>query len=99
MRHLCGKQEAGRFQPIVLATAPAPFPRARHRCQLAVFTPDGTRLVVTAKDGLRVWDLRQIRAECQKLDLDVDQPPYDAVASGKALLSLTVTVDRGDLKK
>jgi tetratricopeptide (TPR) repeat protein/WD40 repeat protein len=42
----------------------------------AVFTPDGTRLVVTAKDGLRVWDLRRIRAELVKLGLDWDAPPY-----------------------
>ena len=29
----------------------------------AVFTPDGTRLVVSARDGLRLWDLRRVRAE------------------------------------
>jgi serine/threonine protein kinase/tetratricopeptide (TPR) repeat protein/WD40 repeat protein len=42
----------------------------------AVFTPDGTRLVGCARDGLRVWDLRRIRAELVKLGLDWDAPPY-----------------------
>jgi len=44
----------------------------------AVFTPDGTRLVCAADDGLRVWDLRRIRAELVKLGLDWDAPPYPA---------------------
>jgi serine/threonine protein kinase/WD40 repeat protein len=42
----------------------------------AFFTPDGTRLVTDAADGLRVWDLRRIRAELTKLGLDWDSPPY-----------------------
>jgi tetratricopeptide (TPR) repeat protein len=42
----------------------------------AVFTPDGTRLVVNARDGLRVWDLRRIRAELVELGLDWDRPAY-----------------------
>ncbi|HMF20136.1 MAG TPA: tetratricopeptide repeat protein, partial [Gemmataceae bacterium] len=42
----------------------------------ASFTPDGTKLVVAAKGGLRVWDLRRIRAELAKLHLDWDAPPY-----------------------
>ncbi|HEY8504355.1 MAG TPA: tetratricopeptide repeat protein, partial [Gemmataceae bacterium] len=42
----------------------------------AVFSPDGTRLIATARDGLRVWDLRRIRAELGKLGLDWDAPPY-----------------------
>jgi serine/threonine protein kinase/WD40 repeat protein len=42
----------------------------------AFFTPDGTRLVTDAADGLRVWDLRRIRAELTKLGLDWDAPPY-----------------------
>jgi tetratricopeptide (TPR) repeat protein/WD40 repeat protein len=51
----------------------------------AVFTPDGTKLVVRANDGLRVWDLRRIRSELAKLGLDWDAPPYpeaDAAAPG-----------------
>jgi hypothetical protein len=42
----------------------------------AFFTPDGTRLVTDAVDGLRVWDLRRIRAELTRLGLDWDAPPY-----------------------
>jgi WD40 repeat protein len=36
----------------------------------AVFTPDGSKLAVTAKDSLRVWDLRLIRKELGRLRLD-----------------------------
>jgi WD40 repeat protein len=42
----------------------------------ATFTRDGTKLVVAAKNGLRVWDLRRIRAELVKLGLDWDAPSY-----------------------
>jgi WD40 repeat protein len=42
----------------------------------AFFTPDGARLVTGAADGLRVWDLRRIRAELTRLGLDWDAPPY-----------------------
>jgi serine/threonine protein kinase/WD40 repeat protein len=48
----------------------------------AVFTPDGARLVVSAEDGLRVWDLRRIRAELVKLGLDWDAPPYPEAVAG-----------------
>jgi WD40 repeat protein len=61
----------------------------------AVFTPDGTRLVVGAKDGLRVWDLRRIRAELAKLDLDWDWPPYPPVGPKKGAPPLTLSVDYG----
>ena len=49
----------------------------------AVFTPDGTRLVVAGEDGLRVWDLRRIRAELARWNLDFDAaiwPPYPVLA-------------------
>jgi hypothetical protein len=49
----------------------------------AVFTSDGTRLVVSADDGLRVWDLRRIRLELARLGLDWDAPPYPVAAEGK----------------
>jgi hypothetical protein len=48
----------------------------------AVFTPDGTRLVVSAADGLRVWDLRRLRAGLTRLGLDWDAPPYPEAAAG-----------------
>jgi hypothetical protein len=38
-------------------------------------SPDGARLVATHKAGLRVWDLRLIRAGLGKLGLDWDSPP------------------------
>jgi serine/threonine protein kinase/Tfp pilus assembly protein PilF/WD40 repeat protein len=63
----------------------------------AVFTPDGTRLVVGAKDGLRVWDLRRIRAELAKLDLDWDWPPYPPLNKKDQVAPLEITVDLGEL--
>jgi tetratricopeptide (TPR) repeat protein len=42
----------------------------------AQFAADGTKLVVEAPNGVRVWDLRRIRAELTKLGLDWDAPPY-----------------------
>jgi tetratricopeptide (TPR) repeat protein/WD40 repeat protein len=46
----------------------------------AVFTPDGTRLVVHAADGLRVWDLRRLWKELLRLKLDWDVQPYPEAA-------------------
>jgi serine/threonine protein kinase/WD40 repeat protein len=42
----------------------------------AALTPDGSKLVVTAKDGLRVWDLRRIRQELDELGLDWTGSPH-----------------------
>jgi serine/threonine protein kinase/tetratricopeptide (TPR) repeat protein len=58
----------------------------------ATFTPDGTKLVVSAKDGLRVWDLRRLRRELDLLGLDWDAPPYPP-EQGKAGRPLSVVVD------
>jgi tetratricopeptide (TPR) repeat protein len=63
----------------------------------AVFTPDGTRLVVAARDGLRVWELRRIRAELAKLGLDWDPPSYHPAAPEQVTPPLTVSVNYGDL--
>jgi serine/threonine protein kinase/WD40 repeat protein len=43
-----------------------------------VFSPDGSRLVVSAYDGraAHVWDLRTIRRELVAMGLDWDAPPY-----------------------
>jgi WD40 repeat protein len=41
----------------------------------AALAPDGSKLVVTAKNGLRVWDLRLIREELAQLGLDWHGPP------------------------
>ena len=66
-------------------------------CGPAVFTPDGTRLVVAAQDGLRLWDLRRVRAELAGLGLDWDQRPYPPASLEKAPEPLQVTVDSGEL--
>jgi hypothetical protein len=58
----------------------------------ALFTPDGTRLVVATKDGLRVWDLRRIQAELVKLGLDWDLSPYPPPPE-QPISPLTVGVD------
>jgi WD40 repeat protein len=64
----------------------------------AVFSPDGAWVVIQANDGLRVWDLRRIRAGLAELGLDWDAPPYPkADDAGKERL-LEVTVDRGVLE-
>jgi WD40 repeat protein len=63
----------------------------------AVFTPEGTRLVVAAKDGLRIWDLRRIRAELNKLGLDWDAPAYPPAPPAVAAPPLTVYFDQGNL--
>jgi serine/threonine protein kinase/tetratricopeptide (TPR) repeat protein len=65
----------------------------------AAFTPDGTQLVVTGKNGLRVWDLRRIRAELAKMGLDWDAPPYPPAIERKDPPPLQVTVDLGQVGK
>jgi tetratricopeptide (TPR) repeat protein len=62
----------------------------------AVLTPDNTKLVIAAKNGLRVWDLRRIRAELAKLGLDWDAPPL-ATASASAEAPLSIHVELGDM--
>jgi tetratricopeptide (TPR) repeat protein/WD40 repeat protein len=57
----------------------------------AVFTPDGTRLLVGAKDSLRVWDLRLLRQRLKELDLDWEAPSYPE-APGKKPGPLEVQV-------
>ena len=61
----------------------------------AAFTPDGTKLVVSAKSGLRVWDLRLIRAKLAELGLDWDAPSFPAAASTGTPLS--IHVELGDM--
>jgi serine/threonine protein kinase/WD40 repeat protein len=62
----------------------------------AAFTPDGTKLVVAAKDSLRVWDLRRIRGELAKMGLDWEAPAYPPAANANPK-ELQVQVDLGDL--
>jgi serine/threonine protein kinase/WD40 repeat protein len=53
-----------------------------------VFSPDGTRLAVThLHDEIHVWDLRQLRRELARFDLDWEAPSYPpapAVGPGPA---------------
>jgi hypothetical protein len=60
----------------------------------AAFTPDGTKLVVVAKNGLRVWDLRRIRQQLAKLSLDWDAPAYPPAEDEKSLAPVKVEVIR-----
>jgi tetratricopeptide (TPR) repeat protein len=60
----------------------------------ASFTPDGSRLLVGARQGIHVWDLRRIRAELARRDLDWDAPPYPPAAVPAE--PLTVELDLGD---
>jgi len=65
------------------------------------FSLDGSRLILTGIEGhaVRVWDLRALREELAKLDLDWDvlaYPPADPRADQKPL---QVQVDLGDTEK
>ncbi len=61
-----------------------------------VFTPDGTRLVTSSGDdqAIHVWDLRAIREQLAKLELDWDAPAYPP-AQPAAPAPLRITVDLG----
>jgi serine/threonine protein kinase/WD40 repeat protein len=65
----------------------------------AAFTPDGTRLVVAARNGLRVWDLRRIRQELEKLGLDWDAPSHPAATPSSPSPSLELQMDFGIFKQ
>lgn len=79
-------QPDGNYRLVELATG-RELARLEDPDQLAApafFASDGARLVVAADDGLRVWDLRRIRRELAKLDLDWDAPPYPEPAEDKS---------------
>jgi serine/threonine protein kinase/WD40 repeat protein/tetratricopeptide (TPR) repeat protein len=65
------------------------------------FSPDGSQLALAAtlrKDHglIRVWDLRQIRAQLQALGLDWDLAPYPPRPDGEDSQPLPVRVDLGE---
>jgi WD40 repeat protein len=64
------------------------------------FSHDGSHLFAFGEEdrAFHVWDLRRIRAELVKLDLDWDAPPY-AEPQPKAARPLHVEVELGDLAK
>jgi eukaryotic-like serine/threonine-protein kinase len=61
----------------------------------AAFTPDGTKLVIAAKKGLRVWDLRRIRTELAELGLDWEARPLPAAPPSRTA-PLSIHVELGD---
>jgi serine/threonine protein kinase/Tfp pilus assembly protein PilF/WD40 repeat protein len=61
----------------------------------AAFTPDGTKLVIAAPNGLRVWDLRRLRAQLDKLGLDWDAPSFPAEDAQCQKAPLECIVDAG----
>jgi WD40 repeat protein len=56
----------------------------------AAFSPDGTKLVIQARNGLRVWDLRRIRAELVEMGLDWDAPPFPPETKDQPPLQITL---------
>jgi tetratricopeptide (TPR) repeat protein len=61
-----------------------------------VFTPDGTRLIISSdsEQTIHVWDLRAIRAQLAQMGLDWDAARYPEVEHS-APLPLQVTVELG----
>src|SRR5262249_54514449 len=60
------------------------------------FSPDGTQLVATSESqSLHVWDLRAIREELARRNLDWE-PPFPSATDPKDAKPLRVIVDRGE---
>jgi WD40 repeat protein len=73
-----------------------------HNLESGVFSPDGSRLVVTTPEGpaVHIWDLRSIRRKLAGMHLDWVAPAYPAIdpADGAGPpLPLTAVVDLGVL--
>jgi serine/threonine protein kinase/WD40 repeat protein/Flp pilus assembly protein TadD len=63
-----------------------------------VFSPDGTHLAaVTNQRTILLWDLRAIRQQLARMDLDWDSPPYPPTEPTFSPKPLTVKIDLGDL--
>jgi serine/threonine protein kinase/WD40 repeat protein len=60
----------------------------------AAFSPDGAWVVIEAEYGLRVWDLRRLRAGLVDLGLDWDAPPLPKSPDAGRVSPLEVTIDR-----
>jgi WD40 repeat protein len=67
------------------------------RAWYLAFSPDGTQLVATSESqSLHVWDLRVIREELARRNLDWDTTPFPPAADPKDAKPLRVIVDRGE---
>jgi WD40 repeat protein len=63
-----------------------------------LFTPDGSQLItVNADRGIRVWDLRRLRAGLAERGRDWDARPYKPAAAVPG--PLQVRLDRGDYER
>jgi WD40 repeat protein len=56
----------------------------------AAFSCDGARLIVNLTEGVKVWNLRRIRAGLAELHLDWDAPPYPPATPRLAADPITV---------
>ena len=56
----------------------------------SAMSPHGTKLVEPQKEGIRVWDLRLIRSELVKLELDWDALPFKPEANPSGPLTVTI---------
>jgi WD40 repeat protein len=82
------------WRPLARLQAPDADP-----VSLPGFSPDGSRLVVArAAGGVRVWDLREIRVQLNRLDLDWDAPPYPPRAPSGDHEPVRVKLDLGPLR-
>jgi serine/threonine protein kinase/WD40 repeat protein/Tfp pilus assembly protein PilF len=90
-------QTDGTYRLIELATGRelARLEDPKHHFAAAALTPDGTKLVVAAKNGLHVWDLHLIRAELAELGLDWDAPPFSTTSASR-IAPLSIRVELND---
>jgi serine/threonine protein kinase/WD40 repeat protein len=71
-------------------------PSVRREILSIGFDPDGTRLVVHyGIDLTHVWDLRRLRQQLARLELDWNAPPYPPSAAPEALVPLRLRVQPG----
>ncbi len=61
------------------------------------FSQDGTQLIVGCNNNMHVWDLRIIRRELGRMNLDWDLPAYPPAANGVASEPLQVQVELGEV--
>jgi hypothetical protein len=62
------------------------------------FSQDGTQLITfTLSRSVRVWDLRSIRQQLARMDLDWNLPQYSSTQTERDSKPLHVEVDRGEL--